>query len=277
MNTASPDEIKENATIFQLFLVALSVYVLAALFVDSMFTLSPEMDGLLDRIDFIVCLIFMGDFFYRLHRAPSKLRFLRWGWIDFVSSIPMLNAFRGGNVFRIVRIFRILRAFRSVKILLQYLLKNRNHNTFVTVAAISCMVAMFGSMAILNLEKDNAAANIKTPSDALWWSVVTLTTVGYGDRYPVTDGGRIVAALLMTAGVGLFGTFTGFIASMFVEPDIKREENETQALAREIRVLREELRAIDEKLSHTNRSLSRPRKKKRQIPKPSLPPAEPGE
>lgn len=262
MKPVTQDEIKENATIFQIFMIVLSIYVLGALFVSSMFDLSKEMIGLLEQIDNIICMIFMGDFFYRFHRAPDKLKFLRWGWIDFISSIPMLDIFRGGNVFRIIRILRMLRAFRSVKILLQYLFKNRSHNTFVSVAAISCMIALGGSMAILNLEKDNPASNIKTPSDALWWSVVTITTVGYGDRYPVTDNGRVVAALLMTAGVGLFGTFTGFVASMFVEPDLKREEEETQALGLEIKALRTEIQALDRKLTRQNRQ------KKKSAPPP---------
>lgn len=255
---ATREEIKENATIFQIFMIVLSIYVLVALFVSSMFDLSKEMEELLEQIDNIVCMIFMGDFFYRFYRAPSKLKFLRWGWIDFISSIPMLDIFRGGNVFRIVRIFRLLRAFRSVKILLQYLFKNRAHNTFVSVAAVSCMIALGGSMAILNLEKDSPTSNIKTPSDALWWSVATITTVGYGDRYPVTDGGRIVAAILMTAGVGLFGTFTGLVASMFVEPDIKREEDESHALTQEIKALRTEIQALDRKLSRQNRQKKKP-------------------
>ncbi len=268
-------EISETATVFQIFMIILSVYVLVALFVDGMYDLSPEMDGLINQIDFIVCMIFMGDFFYRFHRAPSKLRFLRWGWIDFISSIPMLSVFRGGNVIRIVRIFRILRAFRSVKILLKYLLKNRTQNTLVSVAAISCMVAMGGSMAILRLEQAIPTGNIKTPSDALWWSIVTITTVGYGDRYPVSDGGRVVAAILMIVGVALFGTFTGFVASMFVEPDIKREENEVHSLAQQIKALRGEIQAIDDKISRQNRKVNREHQKKiaaiQQAPPPNNP------
>ncbi|GAA5125540.1 ion transporter [Luteolibacter yonseiensis] len=256
MKTATHEEIKENATIFQIFMVVLSVYVLCTLFVESMFTISVEMDGLLDQIDSIICLIFLGDFFHRFYRAPSKTRFLRWGWIDFISSIPTFHLFRGGNAFRIIRIVRILRTFRSGKILLNYLLKNRSRNTFVTVAAFSCMLAMAGSMCILKLEEGNPNSNIKSPSDALWWSIVTITTVGYGDRYPVSDEGRIVAAVLMIAGVGLFGTFTGFIASMFVEPDIKREEDEVQGLTRQIQALREEIRAIDRKITRQNRRMN---------------------
>ena len=63
----------------------------------------------------------------------------------------------------------------------------------------------------------NTNSNIKTAEDAIWWAWVTITTVGYGDKYPVTTEGRIIASFLMTAGVGLFGTFTGFIASWFLE------------------------------------------------------------
>lgn len=257
-------EIKENITVFQMFMVLLSVYVLIALFIDFMFDLDPRTGALIDHIDFIICLIFLGDFFYRFHHAPSKLRFLRWGWIDLLASIPFFTSFRGGKMIRAFRILRLLRAFRSIKVLIHFLLRRRSQNTFVTVASISCFLAMIGSMTILTLEKGAEGGNIKSASDALWWAVVTITTVGYGDRYPVTDAGRVVAAILMTAGVGLFGTFTGFIASMFVEPDIKREENEVQALTQEIRALRGELKALDKKVTRTQRQLKRQQNKRRQ-------------
>lgn len=273
-----PKEVaNEPITIFQILMMVLSVYVLIALFIQGMFDLSEEMDSLLNKTDFGICLVFQVDFFHRLYQAPSKARFLRWGWIDFISSIPLLTTSRVGLMFRVVKLFRILRAFRSVKLLLSYLMRNRSQNTFVTVAAVSCLVAMFGSMAILNLEKDTPTSNIKTPSDALWWSVVTLTTVGYGDRYPVTDGGRVVAAILMTAGVGLFGTFTGFVASMFVEPDIKREENEVHALAQEIKALRRELRSVDDKITRQNRKMSRSRRKERAAMPQQQPPYDPAD
>jgi voltage-gated potassium channel len=267
----------ESVTIFQIALMVLSVYVLIALFIQGMFDLSEEMDSLLNKTDFGICLVFQADFFHRLHQAPSKAKFLRWGWIDFVSSIPLLTTSRVGRMVRVVKLFKILRAFRSVRLLLRYLMRNRTQNTFVTVAAISCLVAMFGSMAILNLEKDSPDRNIKTPSDALWWSVVTLTTVGYGDRFPVSDGGRIVAAILMTAGVGLFGTFTGFVASMFVEPDIKREENEVHALAQEIKALRRELRSVDDKITRQHRKMSRSRRKERAAMPQQQPPNDPAD
>ncbi len=274
MKHASKAEIEETVTIFQIFMVVLSLYIVISLLAQYMFTLSPQMDLMIQRIDFIVCIIFLGDFFYRFYQAPSKKRFMRWGWIDLVSSIPLLPATRTGKIIRAFKILRVLRGFKSIRILIHFLLKNRSKNTFVTVAAVSCLLVLAGSMTILKLEDTNPASNIKTPSDALWWAVVTITTVGYGDKYPVSDYGRIIAAVLMTAGVGLFGTFTGFVASMFVEPDIKREQNEIRLLIAEVRILRNELGTMDGKIQEMNLSLRKDRKRRRRKNRGS---AEPGE
>lgn len=252
--------VNEKITVFRIFLVILSIYVLVSLFIQSMFDLSPEMDRLMEHIDTFVCCIFLVDFFVRLHQAPSKKAFLKWGWIDFVSSIPMLQQFRAGSLLRIIRFVRVLRAVRSIRVIWLYLFGNRGKNTFITVAAVSCLLMMGGSIIIFNVEKDQAQGNIKTPSDAIWWSIVTITTVGYGDRFPVSDEGRAVAAVLMTAGVGLFGTFTGFIASMFVEPDIKREESEIHQLVHEVKSLRVQMESMESRMrarERANRRLSR--------------------
>jgi voltage-gated potassium channel len=74
----------------------------------------------------------------------------------------------------------------------------------------------FSSIAILQFEKD-VNSNIKTAEDAIWWSYVTITTVGYGDKFPITTEGRIIGAMLMTAGVGIFGTFTALVSSWFIQ------------------------------------------------------------
>ena len=152
----------------------------------------------------------------------------------------MLNIFRVGRVVRIVRIFRILRAFRSTKNLVTYFLHRRKVTSFVAVAAISLCIMVFSAVAVLNFE-DSPEANIKDAGDAFWWAFVTMTTVGYGDKVPLTVEGRIVACILMTAGAGLFATLTGFIASMFLQPEAKTAETELQRLAQEVRALAEKI------------------------------------
>jgi voltage-gated potassium channel len=91
-------------------------------------------------------------------------------------------------------------------------------------------------------------SSIKTPSDALWWSFGTITTIGSADRSPITPEGRVVAAIMMIAGVGLFSTFTAYVASLFLEPEQKREEKDSDALHKEIKYLRDKMESIEKKL-----------------------------
>ena len=114
---------------FQFVILVLSVYVLAALFYQVALSPPPAVSQLLDWIDTFVCVIFLGDFFYRLYRAPSKLEFLKWGWIDLISSIPALDIFRWGRFVRVFRILRMLRAFRGAKELINFLFRNRAKGT----------------------------------------------------------------------------------------------------------------------------------------------------
>lgn len=243
MTTPKPPGKAAKLSFLELLILLLSIYVLAALFAQTVLPLTPETDRLIDRIDFIICLVFVFEFFYRLYRAPSKWGFLKWGWIDLVASVPMFDLLRWGRLFRVVRILRILRAFRSTRRLVNHIFRNRARGTFAAVALISITLTLFSSIAILNFETEDDS-NIKTPSDALWWSFATIATVGYGDKFPVTTGGRIVAAVLMTAGVGLFGTFTGYVATFFLEAEQKKEESEIHALAREVRLLREQVESL---------------------------------
>ena len=91
-------------------------------------------------------------------------------------------------------------------------------------------------------------SNIKTAEDALWWTIVTITTVGYGDFYPVTSLGRGVAVVLMVTGIGTFGTFTAYIASFFAETENTEDEKRDLRVLEEIKKLNERLDGIEEKL-----------------------------
>lgn len=130
-----------------------------------------------------------------------------------------------------------------MKTLVAVIFRNRAKGAFASVAPISILILFFCSVAILQVEQGEGV-NIKSPEDALWWAFVTLTTVGYGDRYPVTGAGRIVAAVLMIAGVGLFGTFTGYVASWFLEPEAEADAGRDAAEAERLERVEWELREI---------------------------------
>jgi voltage-gated potassium channel len=217
--------------------------VLIAVFIETIVKLSPQTTQLLDYIDSLICLVFLYDFFFHLAKAPSKKAFLKWGWLDFVSSIPMFGLFRFARLARVIRTLRILRAFRSSKILVTYLFQHRAHSTLWTVSMISAILVIFSSITILHVETE-ASSNIKTPSDALWWAMSTITTVGYGDKYPVTIQGRAVAVILMIAGVGLFATFTAYISSFFLESANKQHESEISELVREVKRLHDKIDSL---------------------------------
>ena len=205
----------------------LSLYVIVALLVDTFFPISKEVSSLLRDIDYVICVIFFVDFLHRLLTAKDKKEYLRWGWIDLISSIPM-NFFLAGRLFRVFQLVRVLRAMRSIDYLSHYFLKNRVRSAFTSAAIVAFLTLVFCAIGILKMEKDAPGSNIKTAEDALWWAYVTITTVGYGDKFPVTSEGRIIAAVLMTVGVGLFGTFTAYVASWFVARKVEEDEEKME-------------------------------------------------
>jgi voltage-gated potassium channel len=228
---------------YQLFMFGLGVYVLLSLAAQTFLSLSPETDAILGHVDDLICIAFFVDFWVNLLTAPSKLGYLKWGWIDLLSSIPMIDVARAGRLARIVRILRAFRGVRSGRFLADYLIHRRGDGAFFAIALLSVLLVLFSSIAILQFETASGS-NIRTPQDALWWAFTTITTVGYGDKFPVTTEGRMIAAVLMTAGVGLFGSFTGLIASWILSPTKKDRQQDS-----ELEKLQEQVAAIQQRLA----------------------------
>jgi len=239
---ASPE--REKFSVWQVVMLFLCVYVLAALFAETVFRLPAETSDLLNRIDNLVCIVFLADFAANLVAAKSKLGYLKWGWIDFVSSIPFIAFLRWGRIARVIRALRVLRGVRSTKLILQLLFANRAKGTFAVVSMISFVILVFSSVAVLNFET-TPDSNIKNAPDALWWAFVTMSTVGYGDRFPVTHLGRLVGILLMTTGVGLFGTFTAYVASFFSQQADKADEQRDATVLTELKAIGERLDRLE--------------------------------
>jgi|ERR1051326_4253647 voltage-gated potassium channel len=214
---------EHNLDLLHLIVFVLTIYVLGAILVDTFFNLPLETSRVLNFIDDAICIFFLFEFFVRLYQAENKLQYLKWGWIDLVSSIPTFTYFRAGRALRLIRLLRIVRAFRTTQHFVQHIFRNRAQGAFVTVSVLAVLLVIFCSIGILQVEHE-PNSNIKTAEDALWWSYVTITTVGYGDKFPVTTEGRFIGVILMTAGVGLFGTFSGFVASWFVSGHKREKE-----------------------------------------------------
>lgn len=223
---------------YQVFMLVLCLYSLGVLAFQAT---SPEPTTviILDYADFIVCMIFMADFLISLVRAPDRWRYLRtWGWLDLLSSIPTIDIVRWGRAARILRIFRILRGLRATQLLAGLVIRRRAENAMLAASLVAVMLITFCSIAILHFES-GPEANILSADDALWWAFATITTVGYGDRYPTTGEGRMVAVLLMSAGVGLFGTFSGFLASWFIGEEEQADNAELVQIRAELEQIRE--------------------------------------
>ncbi len=215
---------------FQLIILTLSRFVLGLLVVELVVELPPETIRVLRWIDNVVCGLFFIDFVVRFRRAESKLQFMKWGWIDLLASIPEVAALRWGRLFRVFRIVRMMRAIKSLRLIVDMLFThNRARGGVASVLTIAFLVLSLASAGILLVER-TPEANITNAEDAVWWSITTVTTVGYGDRYPVTLGGRIIASALMFTGVGLFGTLSGVIASFFLG-EKKKESEELPSVA----------------------------------------------
>ena len=210
------DLAKKELNLFNIIILVLSLYVLISLIVTTFFVLSDEVTVLLNYVDNVICIIFLVDFAIRFKKANNKLVFMKWGWIDLISSIPYIDFLRAGRVLRLIRLIRVFRAFKATKLIFEHINRNKKQSALTSVALISFLMVIFSSLAILQFEKD-VNSNIKTAEDAIWWSYVTITTVGYGDKFPITTEGRVIGAVLMTMGVGIFGTFTALVSSWFIQ------------------------------------------------------------
>jgi len=178
----------------------------------------PNLSTVLYTMNWILSGIFLGDFTYRLLTAESKSRyfFRQFGWADLLASLPFRQV-KILRVFRLERVIRLLRAY-GIKNIGRSLLRDRAGSALFSLLLMGILVLEFGSLEILHIEQYAAGANITTGSDALWYVIVTISTVGYGDQYPVTNEGRVFGSLIIVVGVGIFGTFTGYLANLFLAP-----------------------------------------------------------
>lgn len=232
---------------YDIFIIAITLLSIANMF---LYTISNDQATIfvIGTIDFALSFIFFVDFLMRFIKAPSKSRyfFVDFGWADLLASIPLPQL-------KLLRIFRLIKAYKLIrkegaKNILNQLLYNRASGALYFIFFMIILLLEFGSIAILSAESKSADANIHTASDAIWWVYVTITTVGYGDKYPVTNEGRVIGMVVMLVGVGLFGVVTGFLANKFIPP-AKDPEDEPISSDDTLKQIQKELAEIKSRLN----------------------------
>lgn len=204
-----------HASSYELFIGALSILSILNL-VLLLLPITDQLKQLILIVDVGLTVIFLIDFTLRFVSAPVKSRyfFRGGGWLDLIGSLPTLRIFR---LFRVLRVGRLLRQY-GLRNVIRELVGNPAQGGLLLAVFFAIVTLEFGSMFVLGVEQKAPDANILTGVEALWWGIVTMTTVGYGDYYPVTDPGRVVGAVTMLIGIGLIGTFTGYLANAFLSP-----------------------------------------------------------
>src|SRR3974390_523654 len=218
----SEPPLRTHGSAYEIFVLALTVLSLTIMAL----LILPLAQATLDVLRFydnLICLVFLGDFVYNLTGSRPKSAYFidRRGWLDLLGSIPSLGVFpvaallRLARLSRLVRILRILNRQRRRELIADVLRNRSQYAVFITLFSAVFVLAS-ASVAMTQFESQSPDANIKTGGDALWWAVVTITTVGYGDFYPVTTLGRITAVFVMVTGVGIIGALASILASVLV-------------------------------------------------------------
>ena len=225
-------------TSYEIGMSALAVMVLVILVIEFTSDLNEFYLDLFAKIDMSILIVFALDYAIRFSLAKKKFKFFKSNILDLVAIIPFDKAFRIARLARLTRLVRLSRTSKIARILklarlsifikkfgrgLIKLLKTNGLN----YAILFTLVLIFGgAFGILLFERQHGS--ITSFGDALWWSMVTTTTVGYGDLSPVSAGGRILAGVLMIVGIGFIGMVTGSIATFFIKKpkDVVTEDEE---------------------------------------------------
>ncbi|CAH0532487.1 hypothetical protein VST7929_00317 [Vibrio stylophorae] len=181
---------------------------------------------LLLALDTFICGIFLFQWAVDFSRAPHKGQYVKHHWIDLMASLPIIEPLRFARVFQIFRVIRILRAGRD---LLTSIQSHRRETTLASILLLLTIQLTVGSTFVLMAERGVEGANITGPIDALWWAIVTVSTVGYGDYYPVSLAGKVIAVVVIVGGVGIFGMISGLISATINAEDDSEQRQAIEA------------------------------------------------
>ena len=246
--------IHANYTVFVLGIVLFSIF-------NAFLLLAPLSEGqkqIIRTFDLGISVFLVLEFFYRWAGVPDKRRyfFQFYGWLTLLGSLPFPPFIR---LLRLVASGLVIRKLRrgDYEHMGKFVVKHRAQSTLLVTIFATIVVFEIGTLLMLTVEQYAPDANITTAGDSIWWGLVTISTVGYGDVYPVTTYGRMIGVVLIIAGVGIFTTTTSFLARWFLRPRSQPDELPEEArgdppsLAMQI----QEIRSILDDLENSNREI----------------------
>jgi len=267
--TQETAKLRKPSNAYQIFILVLTVLSLAVMVV-MLLPMSDATYKLLSVYDNVICVIFLIDFFLNLRGAARKSDYFigQRGWLDLLGSIPSFGIFKLGGLLRLARLSRLARILRLLrgenkKTLVKDILENRSRYAAFLTILLTILVLTVSSVLVLQFESKAPNANITTGGDALWYAIVTITTVGYGDFYPVTAAGRFAAVFIMFMGVGIIGALASILASLLVGSSASPEEEaaveaaQAATAAAPMLSVQEELKAVKEELAVVRQMLEK--------------------
>lgn len=188
-----------NISVLFILVVLYSVFI--TLF-EFFIPLTSEMLKLIAFNDIVVAIVILVNMIYSFINSGNRLKFLKWAWIPILAILPVFGIFDDmafvNSIFRFILLVSIFHEMRDPA--------NAKFNPSVSFAMTGFIVLIVCCVLILHFEQA-PDSNIITALDSVYWAVVTIATVGYGDMHPVTDGGKIVSMILIFTGVGIFASF----------------------------------------------------------------------
>ncbi|CEI73391.1 potassium channel family protein [Romboutsia sp. 1001216sp1] len=206
----------------------LSIVIAIILILELTLDLSYQIRLVFQIIDFIVWSIFVIDYFTRLYKSKNKKKFFKKNLIDLISIIPLYSIFKVfraldilkvGRVTRVSEITRVIRLLAIIKRTNNELSEFMKTNNFNYTIGIAIIIVLISATVMSSVENMSLGA-------ALWWSIVTFTTVGYGDVYPISTLGKLTASILMIMGIGFIGSVTSTLSTYFIKKEVRKRKAE---------------------------------------------------
>ena len=209
-----------NLKIFFASLIIASVLVV---FVDLLYPLNENQRTVLRIFDLAVVVMLALDFLTRLNSSQNKSRFILRHLYELPALIPLFltGTTDGSSLLYYIRLIALFRVVRLYNIMLYI-----NGSELIILASMSAVSILFGGFAIYIVESGQPDSSINNIADAMWWSIETITTVAYGEYYPVTDLGRLIASIMMFTAIAFLWTFVGLVGSRFVAKRISKKEKD---------------------------------------------------